>query len=276
MKATIPVKDHSVSKEDFVLEYDSTYHMYTTSPRPSLEKLPFYYESEDYISHTDSKRSLFERMYQMVKGITLSRKQKLLKRFHPSLGSVLDIGAGTGDFLEYLLKSDWHTQGVEPNESARNRAQEKGLVLRENIDVVTDSFDVITMWHVLEHVYDLEKQIAWLKAHLTKEGTLFIAVPNFESHDAQHYGSQWAAYDVPRHLYHFSEESIKKLFLESGLKVIGTEPMKFDAYYVSFLSEKYRSGKMNFLRALRVGWVSNRKAKTSGAYSSLIYIIKHI
>ncbi|WP_405221649.1 class I SAM-dependent methyltransferase [Dokdonia sp. Asnod1-B02] len=276
MKEDFKVKDHSVSGEEFTLKYDEKYHMYFTIPKPEISKLPSYYESEDYISHTDGKRSLFEIAYQTIKGITLSRKQKLLKMFNPDQGSVLDIGAGTGDFLEFLSKRKWNVKGVEPNDKAKKLAQHKGLDIYNTIDEVGgELYDVITMWHVLEHVYDLQEQIAWLKKQLAKNGTIFIAVPNFESFDASYYKSYWAAFDVPRHLYHFSETSIKRLFAEQDLQLVKTLPMKFDSYYVSLLSEKYKSGKMNFFTAFVTGFKSNRKAKRSGGYSSHIYVLKH-
>ena len=243
MKKDFKVKDHSVTGEEFVLTYDEKLHMYYTMPKPTLGSLPSYYESDDYISHTDGKRSLFEIAYQTVKGITLSRKRKLLKKYHPSLGRVLDIGAGTGDFLEHLSKHNWNTSGIEPSIKAKSLAQKKGLDLKSTIEEVgEEQFDVITMWHVLEHVYDLEF---------------------------------WAAYDVPRHLYHFSEQSIKMLFELSDLKLVEVLPMKFDAFYVSLLSEKYTSGKMNYFKALTTGLRSNKRAKANGGYSSQIYVLKH-
>lgn len=276
MKEDFKVKDHSVSGEEFTLRYDANYNMYVTEPKPSADKLPLYYESEDYISHTDGKRSLFEIAYQVVKEITLSRKQKLLLKHHPKKGAVLDIGAGTGDFLEYLEKKGWETTGIEPNPKAQKLAQKKGLLLETDIsDLSEKKFDVITMWHVLEHVYDLEGQIAWLKEHLQNNGTIFIAVPNFESYDANHYGIHWAGYDVPRHLYHFSKDAIERLFNEVGLTLCDVVPMKFDAFYVSLLSEKYRNGKMNFRKAILNGLRSNRKAENTGGYSSQIYVLKH-
>lgn len=276
MKESMTVKDHSVSGEVFTLQYDAKYHMYSTTPKPSLEELPSYYESENYISHTDGKRSLFEQLYQLVKGITLSRKQKLLRKYHPHLGSVLDIGAGTGDFIDYLKNKNWQVHGVEPSSKARLLAESKGHQLVNTIELLGDrSYDVITMWHVLEHVYDLNKQISWIKEHVKKEGTVFIAVPNFESYDAEYYTSAWAAYDVPRHLYHFSQMSLQLLFKEKGLEVVETIPMKFDAYYVSLLSEKYKTGKSSLAKAFLTGWRSNAKARRTTQYSSLIYVIKH-
>jgi 2-polyprenyl-3-methyl-5-hydroxy-6-metoxy-1,4-benzoquinol methylase len=275
MKKPFQVKDYSVSGETFLLQYDEERHMFFTQPKPSEAELPSYYESEDYISHTDGSRSLFERMYQAVKQITLSRKHSLLKKYVSSQGTVLDIGAGTGDFLAHLSKKGWSIQGVEPSKQARDLAANKGIALQNDLPQGQSTYDAITMWHVLEHVYDLDTQWSWLKANLSKEGTLFIAVPNFESHDASKYGAAWAAYDVPRHLYHFSKKAIQLIAEKYELEVIAIEPMKFDAYYVSLLSEKYTYGRMRYVSAFYNGWMSNWKARHSGAYSSLIYVIKH-
>lgn len=269
------VKDHSVSGETFTLAYDSKRHMYSTVPKPSLDKLPSYYQSEDYISHTDGKRSLFERVYQLIKQTTLSRKHNLLKSYLPNKGKLLDIGTGTGDFPSYLANKGWEASGTEPNSQARALAIEKGIIVSESLQEVTIAFDVITMWHVLEHVYDLDNQLTWLKSNLKESGFLFIAVPNFESKDAQHYKEHWAAYDVPRHLYHFSKKAIQSLFAEKGFELVTTHPMVFDAYYVSLLSEKYLSGKMGFIKAFINGWKSNIAAKKTGDYSSLTYVFRH-
>jgi len=275
MQNKFTVVDHSVSGKSFELLYDEAYHMWITHPKPPEEELPAYYESEDYISHTDSKRSLFEFVYQYIKSIMLSRKHKLLKRYAPHGNRLLDIGAGTGDFLSYCQKNSWIVEGVEPNDGARKRAAEKNLKFQKNIAGISETYDVITMWHVLEHVYNLEEQINWLKNHLSISGVLFVAVPNFESYDAIYYGSDWAAYDVPRHLYHFSKKAIKDLFGKQGMEIKAIHPLHFDAYYVSMLSEKYRNSKSNIFNAILQAWKSNRKARKTGAYSSLIYVISH-
>ncbi|MGS2738862.1 class I SAM-dependent methyltransferase [Sinomicrobium sp. M5D2P17] len=272
-------KDHTVSGETFSLLWDEKYKMLQTYPVPDAEKLPGYYQSEDYISHTDSKRGLFEKVYHLVKNYALKQKLKYILSENPGKGNLLDIGAGTGDFLNVAKNDGWKVEGIEPNASARKRSAEKGIPLRELSDASfaeenTSGYDVVTMWHVLEHIPDLETQLTQLKKLLKDNGTLFIAVPNFRSFDAAYYGEFWAAYDVPRHLWHFSSEAMTLLFAEKGMKVVRKIPMKFDAFYVSLLSEKYKNGKMNFLRAFYTGWRSNRKASRSGEYSSLIYVIK--
>ncbi len=274
-------KDHTVSGEIFSLLWDEKYKMLRTYPAPDAEKLPAYYQSEDYISHTDSKRSLFEKVYHLVKNYALKQKLKYILSENPEKGKLLDIGAGTGDFLNVAKNDGWKVEGIEPNASARKRSAEKGIPLREHSDASfveenISGYDVITMWHVLEHVPDLEMQLRQIKKILKDNGTLFVAVPNFRSFDASHYGEFWAAYDVPRHLWHFSSETMTLLFEERGMKVIRKIPMKFDAFYVSLLSEKYKNGKMNFFRAFYTGWRSNQKALRSGEYSSLIYVIKQL
>ena len=275
-KIHLTVKDYTVSNETFGLYYDDKYDMLTTFPKPNATDLPRYYESGDYISHSDKKSGLFSMMYQFVRGFTLKNKLEIIEKFQPNKGNLLDIGAGTGHFGALAKEKIWTVTGIEPNEGARKVAEGKGISFAENVSNLQDhSFDVITMWHVLEHVPNLDEQIMQLKRILKPEGTLIIAVPNFRSYDAQHYKHFWAGYDVPRHLWHFSKKSISRLFREKNMKVIKTIPMKWDAFYVSLLSEKYKNGNMNFFKAIYIGWKSNRKAKQNLEYSSLIYVLKN-
>ena len=275
-KHFLTVKDYSVSKETFDLYHDETLDMLITSPQPSLENLGKYYESEDYISHTDNKRSLFEKLYHFIKSIALKNKLNLINSLQPNKGRILDIGAGTGDFLSVAKNNGWQTTGVEPSDKAKAIAKNKGVsFVEETSELENHSFDVISMWHVLEHVPDLDKQIKELKRLLKPTGTLIIAVPNFKSFDAKHYGKFWAAYDVPIHFWHFSKTTIKLLFKKEEMKLEKVLPMKFDSFYVSLLSEKYKSGKINFIKAFFIGLQSNRKAKENFEYSSHIYIIKN-
>jgi 2-polyprenyl-3-methyl-5-hydroxy-6-metoxy-1,4-benzoquinol methylase len=272
----IKVKDHSVSGEDFELLLDEELQLLKTYPQPSPENLGGYYESDDYISHTDGKRSLFEKLYHAVKQKALRDKIKLVTGFHSQKGKLLDIGAGTGDFLAVAKENGWHTTGIEPSEKARGIAISKGVAFTESLSGINDhSFDVITMWHVLEHVPDVKAQITELKRILKPEGVIFIAVPNFKSYDAKYYGAYWAAYDVPRHLWHFSKTAIEKLFACQGVELIKVLPMKFDSFYVSLLSEKYKTGKMSFVKGFLTGWKSNRKAAKNMEYSSHIYVLKN-
>lgn len=272
----IKVQDHSVSKENFELLLDSELQLLKTHPQPALENLGSYYESEDYISHTDSKRSLFEKMYHLVKSYSLKKKVGLINSLHNQKGSLLDIGAGTGDFLVTAKAAGWQTTGVEPNENAKKLAISKGISFQNSIESIENQqFDIITMWHVMEHVPDVEHQIKQLKRLLKPTGTIIIAVPNYKSFDAQHYGKFWAAYDVPRHLWHFSKTSIEKLVSRENMKLVKILPMVFDSFYVSLLSEKYKTGKMNFFKAFWIGLRSNLKANSTNEYSSHIYVIKN-
>jgi 2-polyprenyl-3-methyl-5-hydroxy-6-metoxy-1,4-benzoquinol methylase len=275
-KHFLTVTDYSVSKEVFDLYQDEELDMLITYPKPGLDVLGRYYESADYISHTDSKRSLFEKAYHFIKGIALKNKLNLINSLHPNKGKILDIGAGTGEFLSVAQENGWNTTGVEPSEKAKQIAINKGVSFVEALAQLEDhTFDVITMWHVLEHVPDLNHQIKELKRLLKPSGYLIVAVPNFNSFDAQHYGKFWAAYDVPIHFWHFSKTAIQKLFQKEQMELVKILPMKFDSFYVSLLSEKYKSGRMNYVKAFFIGLWSNIKAKSDMEYSSHIYVLKN-
>ena len=275
-KHFLTVKDYSVSQETFDLYHDQDLDMLITHPQPSLDILGKYYESADYISHTDSKRSLFEKAYHFVKNIALKNKLNLINTHQPSKGLILDIGAGTGDFLSVAQNDGWKTIGVEPSEKAKTIAKNKGVsFVEDTAELESHTFDVISMWHVLEHVPNLEEQVTELKRLLKPSGTLIVAVPNFKSFDAKHYGKFWAAYDVPIHFWHFSKSAIQKLFEKENMKLEKVLPMKFDSFYVSLLSEKYKTGNMNYIKAFFIGLQSNWKAKRNFEYSSHIYILKN-
>ena len=246
--------------------------------RPSIDKLGGYYKSEDYISHTDAKRNLFEKAYHFIKSVALKRKLKLINKLANQEKTLLDVGCGTGDFLKVAKDNHWEVFGIEPNKNARDIANQKTNNTVFDVEHLfkfePNSFDVITLWHVLEHLPKLDEHISIFESLLKPSGRLIIAVPNFKSYDALHYKNFWAAFDVPRHLWHFSKASISKLVSRQNMKVEKTLPMIFDAYYVSLLSEKYKSGTMNLFRAFWIGFRSNTKGKRSKEYSSLIYIIK--
>jgi len=271
----ITAKDYLVSEESFDLLYDSEREMLITSPQPSLENLSKYYESEDYISHTDNEKGLVNFLYQKVKKSALQSKTSLISKLNNATGSLLDVGAGTGDFLNTAKDKGWDIQGVEPNQNARELARSKNVLLKESLDEFSgQQFDVITLWHVLEHLPNLKDTIQQIENLLTPGGTLIIAVPNYNSFDAKHYKSFWAALDVPRHLWHFSRNSMSKLF-SSKLKLVKIKPMIFDSFYVSLLSEKHKNGSSSFVKAFLVGLWSNISAWRSKEYSSLIYCFKN-
>jgi ubiquinone/menaquinone biosynthesis C-methylase UbiE len=274
----IEVKDHAVSGEDFVLVFDSNYRLYKTTPQPDTLKLPEYYKSDDYISHTDYKRNLKEKLYHTVKQFALKKKLKLINNFQTEAKNLLDFGCGTGDFLKVCQKNGWEVTGIEPNQNARDIASQK--LNHKVFDVAqlsqfeNNSFDVITLWHVLEHLPNYKEDLETLKNLLKPEGVLVAAVPNFESFDANYYQSFWAAWDVPRHLWHFSQYSISKLMEDLYMEVDKIKPMYFDAFYVSLLSEYYKTGRHNYIKSFFTGLRSNLSALKTGDYSSLIYVVK--
>lgn len=266
-------KDYLISGEQYQLRKNQQYEMLVTFPIPSnLEK---YYDSKEYISHHNSKKTVVHLLYNSIKKWSFNLKKSLFY-MKSKKQSILDIGAGTGDFLLYCKKKGMVIAGVEPNETARKKALSKGLSLQPDIKSVPNKqYDVITLWHALEHIPNLFECVNQLKKCLAKSGKMFIAVPNFKSFDANYYNEFWAAYDVPRHLWHFSQKSIHLIFESVEMKVTKIHPLKFDSFYVSLLSEKYKTGKMNFIKAFAVGLYSNIKALRSNEFSSLIYQIEH-
>lgn len=269
----IKTKDFLVSGEEFALVENKEKDLLKTIPVP--EKVLDYYQSENYISHTDSNKSLFDKAYQFVKKVTLSQKLSLINKLNKGEGALLDIGSGTGDFLAYAKSKKWSAQGVEPGEKARQLSEKKGVFVNEFLqDVEEKYFDVITLWHVLEHVENYEAYIEEIRKRLKPDGSLLVAVPNFKSKDARHYKQHWAAFDVPRHLWHFSKSSIERIFILHDFKLIQTKPMWFDAFYVSMLSEKYKTGKSNWIKAIWHGSLSNLSGIFTKEYSSHIYVLR--
>ncbi len=284
LKPFLECKDHTVSNEIFSILRDEKSELLITSPRPALKDLDKYYQSEEYISHTDAKQSLMDKVYQLVKNYTIKQKVVLINSFKTDQKTILDIGCGTGDFLVACKNAGWTVSGIEPNKKARNFTSSKltdlNVNIFKNIDALISQnnnkkFDIISLWHVLEHVPNLDEYISILKKLIKPNGTIIIAVPNYKSFDAKYYGKFWAAFDVPRHLWHFSKKSIQLLFAKENMKVVKTLPMKFDAYYVSLLSEKNKNNKSNFVKTIWIGFQSNLKAKSNFEYSSLIYLLKN-
>lgn len=269
----LTVKDHFLSKESFNLDLCDNCQLLFTNPRPTLERIGDYYKSEEYVSHSSTKKGIVNQVYAKVRSYTLKKKIALLQELTPGK-DLLDIGAGTGHFLAKAKEAGFHVLGLEPDQDARKVAlSENGIELKDLslLHHLNQKFHAITMWHVLEHVYNLQEDLDKISSLIIQDGVLIVAVPNYTSFDAQHYKEYWAAYDVPRHLYHFSPKSIIPLVESKGLKFEKMLPMKFDSYYVSMLSEKYKGGSL--LKAMRNGFLSNRKAK-EGLSSSQIYIFR--
>lgn len=270
----IQCADHTVSQESFSIVRCTGCGFLMTNPRPENADLGKYYKSEQYISHSNTSKGWVNRVYKIARAFTLAQKYRLVKPYASENG-LLDIGCGTGAFLDYCAEKGLNVEGVEPDEDARKFAQsEYGFQLKTE-DALNDwpdaQFSAITMWHVLEHVPNLSERIAQLKRLLNARGRIFVAVPNHTSADAHHYRQFWAAYDVPRHLWHFSPSTIRTLFNKHGFVLERTLPMKLDAYYVSLLSERYKNG--NAVSAIWQGFRSNWLAGDD-KWSSQIYVFK--
>jgi 2-polyprenyl-3-methyl-5-hydroxy-6-metoxy-1,4-benzoquinol methylase len=278
---TLICQDFTVSHETFSIVKCDQCQLLITSPRPADGELGKYYFSEEYISHSSESKNITDKVYRLARHFTLNWKLRLVKKnsFRKAKLKLLDYGCGTGDFLQ-KCKDDGHdVYGVEPSDKARGTATSlTGAHITSSINELQEnSFDAITLWHVLEHVPNPNKTLSQLIAKLNENGTMFIAVPNHKSNDAQHYGPHWAAYDVPRHLWHFSQHNMKLLATKNKLTQVNILPMKLDAFYVSLMSEKYKAGKQTFstlIKGFFRGLLSNRKATQDNDYSSLIYIFR--
>lgn len=268
-KPVLQVKDHFLSGEEFQLLKDEQTGILKTHPQP--EQPGNYYQSDDYLSHSDRKESFFDHAYQWVKKQNLKSKLVLVKKYCSS-GKVLDIGAGVGDFVNYLSIHGYDATGYEPNQQAREVAYKKGVDLLDNIDDHTDTYDVVTMYHVLEHVPDLTKQMDLVIRLLKPGGVLIVALPNYDSWDARFFKEDWAAYDVPRHLFHFNRTAALNLF-KHYFEVLSYKPMWWDSFYISILSARYQHRKLAFLQGGLFGLFSNLLALKSNNTSSITYIL---
>lgn len=271
------LKDEFLSLEDFQIYECHNCGLLFTEPRPAKDKIGEYYKSEEYYSHQENKKGLIPKIYESIKSVNLRNKYKIATN-GLAKGKVLDIGCGVGDFLHVMEQKGWDATGIEPSEEAKAIAQKRmkaQLFAPEEIDELPDeSFDLITMWHVLEHVDDLKTEVQHLSRLLKKGGRLVLALPNFMSFDAQFYKQHWAAYDVPRHLNHFCKKSITKIFKNTPLKQTHTTKLIVDAYYISYMSEKYKRHSLPLLRGFFRGLQSNCKARKSGEWSSLVYVFE--
>jgi 2-polyprenyl-3-methyl-5-hydroxy-6-metoxy-1,4-benzoquinol methylase len=277
-KEVFQAKDYTVSGNAFGVAHCSKCEHRFTNPVPNQAEIGPYYKSADYVSHTNTSKGLIHGLYQSVRKYTLKAKRRLVaSKTGKDHGAHLDVGSGAGAFLATMKAAGWDTLGLEPDPDARAVAKSDFGVdakpVEELFQLPAGSFDAITMWHVLEHVHQLDAYMQQLKALLKVDGRLFIAVPNYTSVDAQVLGPKWAAYDVPRHLYHFSPASMRHLLTRHGFILVGTKRMPFDSFYVSMLSERNTSGSL--IRGVWIGFRSWAAAIFSKERcSSLIYIIQ--
>ena len=280
IKNVLLTKDYTCSNENFVIAECNGCTLRFTQDVPDAASIGTYYKSENYISHTNSSQGLINRLYQSVRKRTLKKKRKLIeKETGINKGSMLDVGSGTGAFVSIMKQSGWQVTGLEPDADARSVCKQVYDIelapINQLFELPPSSFDAITLWHVLEHVHDLTGYLAQLKSLLKQDGKLFIAVPNYRSMDAAIYAAHWAAYDVPRHLYHFSPASMRLLMEKHGLKVLAYKAMWYDSFYVSMLSSKYKNGATNLLASFFNGLRSNSRAMQDvKKCSSVIYIME--
>ena len=274
------IKDHAVSKKEFTLCRCGDCELQFTNPRPKEEEIGPYYDFKEYYSHEDKVQNFTQWLYQKIRKSSITRKVRLINNLSKS-GALLDYGCGTGEFLQEAKRQQWRVSGIEPSEKARAQALAKlPTEVFETINEVSEleSYDVVTLFHVLEHIHSLRKTVKKITSHLKSNGYLVVAVPNPESADAKHYGNDWAGYDVPRHLYHFSEKSMILFQAQFGLELVRIEPLTYDSYYVSLLSEGYKNPKAGlisrYFKAIMQGYRSNQKAERPGNYSSNIFIFK--
>jgi 2-polyprenyl-3-methyl-5-hydroxy-6-metoxy-1,4-benzoquinol methylase len=275
----LSAKDYTVSQNIFSIWHCNACTARFTQDVPGQDDIGAYYVSENYISHSDTKKGIINSLYHMVRKRTLGAKRRLvINETGITKGAILDIGCGTGAFLNTMKEADWNITGLEPDTVARAKAAELYALHPQEpgklFDLTPASFNAITMWHVLEHVHELHAYIKQIEKLLAPGGKAFIAVPNYTSKDAAIYAAYWAAYDVPRHLYHFSPQSMETLLAQHGLKLAAVKPMWFDSFYVSMLSEQYKNGKGNIIKAVFNGFISNLKAwGNTRKCSSVIYVI---
>ncbi len=267
------VKDHFLTQEYFDIVETEIPGIQKTFPVPT--DLSPYYDSQDYISHHQDSGTLKEKLYKFLQNFNLKYKKNILLEFVGKNKKVLDYGCGAGEFVKYI-ENDFDTIGFEPNESARKYALEKvkKTELITSLELIEDhSLDAIILWHVFEHIENQHEILNQFSSKLKKDGKLIIAVPNTTSYDALKYKEFWAAYDVPRHLFHFSKVGMENLMNSNSWKLEKIKPLLLDSFYISMLSEKYKKSPIFWIKGLVYGLISNIKASKNGQYSSLIYII---
>ena len=271
------VKDYFLTGEAFEIHECLKCGLLFTEPRPDSNHIGKYYQSEEYYSHQENKSGFIQKIYESVKKVNLKHKRKLATK-GMKVGTMLEIGCGVGDFLHEMEQRGWNCTGIEPSKEAKAIAQNRvkaNILNPEDLATLKDeSFDLITMWHVLEHVDNLKDEVRHLQRLLKKGGRLVLALPNFKSTDAEYYREYWAAYDVPRHLNHFCRESITNIFKTTKLQLKKIDKLVWDAYYISYMSEKYKNHTLPLLKGAVRGLMSNCKARKSGEWSSLVYVLE--
>lgn len=262
------IKDYFFTQEEFeVSEVDSGILQTMNLP----DNLGKYYETEAYLSHTNSKKSIVDKVYAFVQKLNLNYKYKIVSKYNKN-GKLLDYGCGNGVFLEYFKEKGYNVSGFEPNEVARNQALEKGLEVISELNE-NETYDIITLWHVLEHITNPSEILDILKSKLTENGKILIAVPNYKSYDAKYYEEFWAAYDVPRHVFHYSKDGAIQFFRKNDFQIEALYPMPFDSYFISLMSATYKKSIFQKILFPFIGNISNLLAYKTGNWSSLVYVL---
>lgn len=273
------VKDHFLTGEKFIIWKCDNCDFCFTIQAPGENKISEYYKSEEYISHSDTSKGLTNRLYHLARQWMLRSKFNIIRKYSiKNQGKLLDIGCGTGYFAAYMNKKNWDCIGIEADRDAKKYAEERfGLKvfgLNDMKSFNSSEFNVVTLWHVLEHLSSPKEVLNEISRILDEKGICIIALPNTGSFDAHYYKNYWAAWDVPRHLWHFNISSFKNLIENSGLHLIAIKRMPLDSFYISMISEKYRGSGISFLKGLligKIGWISSWFDKSKS--SSLIYIL---
>jgi 2-polyprenyl-3-methyl-5-hydroxy-6-metoxy-1,4-benzoquinol methylase len=274
------VPDHFLTGEQFALTQCSSCGFLFTQDHPDSDEIDRYYESADYISHNDSAGGFFASVYMIAREFMLRRKRKMVCRATGlKNGNILDIGSGTGHFLSVMRARGWQVKGLEINDKARAFSiAEFGLEVLSPASIgslPSASFDAITLWHVLEHLQNPFSYASEIVRFLNPGGVCLVALPNSSSFDARHYNEFWAAYDVPRHLWHFTPETFKLFAEKSGFEIISVRSLPLDVIYISLLSEKYRRSALHFIRGLVKGvWFMALSLFLKNRNSALVYILK--
>jgi SAM-dependent methyltransferase len=280
LKQAMACVDSFVSGEEFSL-YTCEYCKFLfTQNFPDEEAMDRYYEAPDYVSHSDTHKGLMNQLYHVVRRMMLRRKvRRVIRESHRKEGRLLDYGAGTGYFAAAMQRKGWSVEAMEKSERARSFAQAhfglECLPPEKLADCAPEQYDVITLWHVMEHIEKVNE--AWATFHrlLKADGILVAAVPNGDSYDAQKYGKAWAAYDVPRHLWHFTPDTMRLFGAKHDFVLAGSYPMPFDAFYISMLSEKGLRRRFPLLRGTWSGMVGGLNAiGNKERSSSIVYVFK--
>jgi 2-polyprenyl-3-methyl-5-hydroxy-6-metoxy-1,4-benzoquinol methylase len=275
------IKDHSISNEMFHIADCADCGMRYTHDAPLESKCGVYYQSEDYVSHSNTNKGFIFSIYHRVRSYMLDRKAKLIHSYHTK-GNILDMGCGTGYFANHMKEKGYEVLGIEIDDTARQYGIDHFGIKAVSPTAlksgeIKQTFDAITLWHVLEHLYEPKEYMSLFSKHMNLDSILVIAVPNHTSRDSQSFGDYWAAYDVPRHLWHFDPVSMAKLAAATGFKIVEKRQMPFDPFYNSMLSAKYQGAMIPMLNGFWVGLRAYLGGKSDvNRASSIIYVMKKV